>query len=130
MPAYNTKQRKILLEYLTAHRDMQLSAGQIAKDLKEQGISLSAVYRNLAALEEDGKVAPVRKGNCRQVLYRFVADSHCHEHLHLFCKKCGKTYHMDSAETDIFVNIIAKNDNFSIDKSDTVLYGLCKVCQE
>ena len=54
MQAYMTQPRKRLLSYLHGHADETLSAGQIAQDLPE--ISVSAVYRNLSALEKDGAV--------------------------------------------------------------------------
>jgi Fur family ferric uptake transcriptional regulator len=130
MSAYVTKQRKILLDYLSAHTDQQLCASKIATDLKDEGISLSAVYRNLATLEADGKVKRNTKGGTREVYYQYVDDECCKEHLHLYCKKCGKTFHLDTEETSMFVNRIALNDNFKIDKSDTILYGVCKICQE
>ena len=55
MPRYSTRQRKLLLDYLSAHPHQLLSAGEIARDLREREVSLSAVYRNLAQLEAEGK---------------------------------------------------------------------------
>ncbi len=129
MPNYSTKQRRALIDYLSSHTDEQLSAGIIAKELKAQGISLSAVYRNLRTLEAEGKVRRNTKDGSRQVFYRYVDNDNCKGHLHLCCKKCGKTFHMQSEETEKLVNSIAENDNFKIDKSDTILYGMCKMCQ-
>ena len=51
-----TKQRKALLAFLSAHADEELTARQMEQALSEQGISISAVYRNLADLEKEGKV--------------------------------------------------------------------------
>lgn len=48
------RQRKRLLEYLSEHTDEQMSARQIADALATDEISVSAVYRNLSALEEEG----------------------------------------------------------------------------
>lgn len=129
MPNYNTKQRRVLLDYLSSHTDELLSAGIIANDLKARGISLSAVYRNLATLEAEGKVRRNTKGGSRQVFYQYIDNDHCKGHLHLYCKKCGKTFHMHLDETERFVNSIAKNDDFQIDKANTILYGMCKMCQ-
>ena len=49
VPKYMTKQRKALLRYLSQHADETLSAKQIEAALSGEGISISAVYRNLAA---------------------------------------------------------------------------------
>ena len=60
MSRYSTRQRKLLLDYLSAHPHQLLSAGEIARDLREREVSLSAVYRNLAQLEAEGKIFVIR----------------------------------------------------------------------
>lgn len=63
MAKYLTRQRKRLLEYLSEHTDEQMSARQIADALAADEISVSAVYRNLSALEEEGLLKrSVREG--------------------------------------------------------------------
>ena len=63
MAKYLTRQRKRLLEYLSEHTDEQISARQIAEDLAADQISISAVYRNISALEEEGRLKrSVREG--------------------------------------------------------------------
>ena len=84
MQAYMTQPRKRLLTYLHGHADETLSAGQIAQDLPE--ISVSAVYRNLSALEKDGAVQKVAKAGSREVFYRYKKAEECRAHLHLSCK--------------------------------------------
>ena len=128
MQAYMTQPRKRLLSYLHSHADETLSAGQISEDLPE--ISVSAIYRNLSALEQDGAVRKVVKGGTREVFYQYTAAEQCREHLHLSCKKCGKTFHMDPEETDALARSMALLDRFALDRNDTVLYGLCELCQE
>ena len=56
MPRYSTRQREALLAFLNAHGHELLSASQIADGLRAQQVSISAVYRNLADLEREGKV--------------------------------------------------------------------------
>lgn len=89
MPVYQTQTRKLLLDYLQSHADESLSAGKISEDLPQ--ISVSAVYRNLAALERDGAVCAVSRTGSRERLYRFAAAEQCKSHLHLSCTKCGRT---------------------------------------
>ena len=45
MAKYSTRQRDILLSYLEAHADEQMSIQKIASDLEEQKVSSSAVYQ-------------------------------------------------------------------------------------
>ena len=128
MQAYMTKPRKRLLTYLQSHPDETLSAGQISQDLSE--ISVSAVYRNLSAMEEEGSVRRVSKAGSREVFYQYLDAGQCREHIHLSCKKCGKTFHMGQDETEELVKSIAALDRFAVDRSETVLYGLCEQCQQ
>ncbi|MBQ3331538.1 MAG: transcriptional repressor [Ruminococcus sp.] len=128
MPKYITKQRKILTDYLMQHIDENLSAGQIAEALSDT-ISKSAVYRNLADMEAEGKLHRVMGGGGREVIYRYSGSHACSQSLHLSCKKCGKTVHMQQQLADSLVQSVAQNDDFAIDKGETVIYGVCAACQ-
>ncbi len=130
MAKYLTRQRKLLLDYLAAHTDETLSAGQIAGALSDKGISTSAIYRNLAALEEEGRIRRSAKPGSQEAYYRYADAERCRGHLHLSCLRCGKTVHLEEAETAVLAECLAKNEGFSLDRNDTVLYGLCADCQK
>lgn len=130
MPKYMTKQRKALLEFLSNHADEELSARHIAELLNDDSVSISAVYRNLSALEQEGKIRRVTKSGSREVFYQYTDCHECKDCLHLSCEKCGKTYHMNMPDADRLVQALAQNDEFAIDKSNTVLYGICKDCNK
>ncbi len=129
MQRYSTKQRRAMLDYMIRHKDESVSANQIAEELKENGISISAVYRNLASLEEEGKVTKISKGGSRKVYYRYTAAEDCRSHIHLSCRQCGKTYHMDIPATEALVSNVEKDSDFSVDRSSSVLYGICGSCR-
>ena len=130
MPRYSTKQRKLLLSLLYNNADRPLSASDIAKLLTNEGISLSAVYRNLSDLEKDGKVQRLTVGGKNKVYYRYTGAKECEKHLHLSCFKCGKTFHMDTPLTNTVINDVFEGSDFKIDSASTVLYGICKKCME
>ncbi len=130
MAKYVTNQRRILLEYLCTHHDELLSARAIADALAHENISISAVYRNLAELEKSGEVHRVSKSGSREVYYQYTAAGECRECLHLSCKECGKTYHMSMGAAELVTSSIAKSEMFDIDKSDTIIYGVCKGCRK
>ena len=130
MPKYMTKQRKNLLAFLEQHADEELSAKIIESELGGMGVSISAVYRNLSDLEKEGKVRRISKSGSREVFYLYTDAHACRESLHVSCEKCVKTYHMNSQCADMLINNLAQNDEFTIDKSDTVLYGVCKACKK
>lgn len=129
MPAYSTKQRKLLLDYLSQHTDEKLSAKQIAFALRDKSISLSAVYRNLSVLEKAGAIKRYGVSESREIIYQFIDEKNCKEHLHLSCKKCGRIFHLNSKDSEIFIKIIADNESFTVDRAKTVVYGICKDCQ-
>ena len=130
MSKYMTKQRKAMLAYLSAHADEKLSAKQLESALAGEGVSISAVYRNLSELEKEGKIRRVNQSGSREVFYQYTDGAHCKECLHLSCEKCGKTYHMNMQGAEMLIQNLAQSDEFTIDKANTVLYGICKQCRK
>lgn len=130
MSKYMTKQRKLLLDYLQAHPDEPMSAGQISEAVEDAPVSASAVYRNLAELEADGKVRRLSRAGSREVFFQYMDALDCRNCLHLNCTKCGKTFHMSTPGTDRVVRDVERSDFFRVDKSETVLYGVCRACRK
>lgn len=121
MAKYNTKQRMMFISFLESNPD----SGFCAKDIKEAigDISLSAVYRNLAALEKEGCI---RKHADK---YEYIGSKKCKSCLHMNCKSCGKSFHLSGVFSEFIINNVFSNERFEIDKNDTVLYGICKNCR-
>lgn len=130
MLKYATRQRAALLQYLEDHIDESLSAVQITEALAQSGISKSAVYRNLAALEAEGLIDRSAKSGTKTIFYRYHGSELCREHIHMSCRKCGRTYHMDAGATNRLLDSVEEASNFQIDKASTVLYGVCADCRE
>ena len=130
MPKYSTKQRKALVDYLILHPDEPLSAKQIADATQADGVSLSAVYRNIAAMEAEGLLRPYVREGGHEVLYRFCGADACRQMLHLTCSRCGKTTHMNAPATDTLIGQVAQDAGFRVDRTATVLYGVCSTCSE
>jgi len=130
MAQYATKQRGALLAFLSDHADTPLTAKAIAEALSPEGVSLSAVYRNLAELEKEGRLQRITKDGSRQVYYRFTDAEGCRSHLHLSCFKCGKTFHMEAPVTEELLHTVAQGAHFDVDSSATILYGICEACQK
>ncbi len=128
MPTYLTRQRKLLYEYLCEHADETLSASQITEALGKSGVSQSAVYRNLSALEQEGKIRRSLKVGSTEACYRYMDAEPCRGHLHLSCVGCGRVVHMDNEEMQRLSDSLSKTDGFKLSCSQTVLYGLCSEC--
>lgn len=129
MAKYMTRQRRVLLSYLSGRADELLSVREIADALEAEDVSRSAVYRNVAELEAEGTLRRDRGGDAREVYYRYAGAADCKECLHLSCKRCGRTFHMASGGADELTRTVEKTEGFSVDRSDTVLYGVCAACK-
>lgn len=130
MPKYMTRQRKVLLGFLSQHTGESFSAKQIAASLADENISISAVYRNLADLEADRTIRRIMKGRCREAYYQYIAPDQSKAYLNLSCKSCGRTYHLSMEDTAHLISQVAIREKFAVDRQNTVLYGLCKNCQD
>ncbi len=130
MPKYMTRQRKILLDYLSEHTGEALCPAKIIDALAGENISMSAIYRNLADLEKEGKLKRYTKPGSTEVYYRYADAEPCRGHLHLSCVQCGRTVHMEQEDADRLAESLAKTEGFALNCSDTVLYGLCSKCRK
>lgn len=130
MAKYLTRQRKRLLAYLSEHTDEQMTARQIADALAKDNISISAVYRNLSALEEEGLLKRSVREGTREVFYQYIAAEECKDSLHLSCQVCGKSIHLGDAEAELLLDSTLKSTGFQIDKTETILYGVCADCRK
>ena len=130
MVRYATRQRTVLLEYLSRHHDENLTPRGIASALESEGISLSAVYRNLASLEAEGRVRRVTVGAGREASFQYADAEECRASLHMSCVRCGRTFHMSAPDAELIEACLRQNECFSIDRSSTVLYGTCAECSK
>jgi len=129
MRFYRTEQRKSILNYLEGKHDQCVTAGEIA-DALFPAVSKSAVYRNLADLEQEGRVVRVTLSGERSSGYRY-ADTHtCKGKIHISCVRCGKTEHVSSSAARAFEAALAASDGFSLNKSECLLYGICPTCRQ
>ena len=130
MAKYHTRQRKRLLEYLSEHTDEQMTAHQIAEALAADNISISAIYRNLSVLEEEGLLKRSVLEGTREVFYQYIAAEECKDSLHLSCYICRKSIHLGKAETNHLLQSTLESTGFQIDKLGTILYGVCANCRK
>ena len=96
----------------------------------EERISISAVYRNLSALEEEGILKRSIRENTREVYYQYIAAEGCKDSLHLSCRVCGKSIHLGEKETEQLLHSTLESTGFQIDKTETILYGVCADCRK
>ena len=63
MHGYNTQQRQLLLEYFSHHVDESVSTSEVIEGLRGRPVSISAIYRNLSLLEQEGKLRRTSKAD-------------------------------------------------------------------
>ena len=126
---YMTEQRKLLQTFFMQHPHELFSAKEIAESLEKAKISVSAVYRSLSDLEQDGLISRRAKSGSRGFFYQYTGAADCREHIHLTCKKCGKTVHITSEDTEVLTQKVSQYKHFLLDKEETILYGTCETCQ-
>lgn len=129
MSNYSTVQRSRILSLLRENSDQQYSAKRIADSFLKEPISLSAVYRNLSLLEQNGAVVRIVRAGEKEKYYQYIDTDSCRESIHLVCLKCGSTIHLNNNETEQLIHNVLQVDGFVINKPKTILYGVCSSCQ-
>lgn len=129
--SYNTKQSKLVYEFLQNNPDKHFSAEEVYFALINNGdnIGRTTVYRQLDKLCDEKKVRKFFSGENNACCYQLESE-HCHNHYHLKCSSCGTLIHTECDFLDKLTNHIFNDHQFKIDGSRTVLYGICKNCRE
>ena len=128
--SYKTKQRDVILNFFKKNYDKSFSAKEIFEKVKNENISISAIYRNLAELERLGKVRKMNKKGSSSFFYQFGGCDECCGHVHLSCIDCGKTVHLSNVDSEFISSNVLKNSNFDPDESGTVVFGRCNSCSK
>ena len=129
--AYQTEQKRILIQFLTEHREQAFAIEELAERMKAYGPHApgkSTVYRLMLHLLEEKRVRRFVEEDGRRFLYQLLEDEHCHEHLHLKCNRCGRLLHLDEHLSREFLERVRGVAAFSVSNDDTVLFGLCADC--
>jgi Fur family ferric uptake transcriptional regulator len=126
---YETKQSKLVYDFLQKNTQKHFSAEEVYFAIKENGdnIGRTTVYRQLDRLVEEHKARKFFSGDNNSCCYQFESES-CHNHYHLRCSSCGTLIHTECDFLDKLSQHIFNDHNFKIDGSKTVLYGICKNC--
>ena len=130
MSKYKTEQRKTLIDYFESNNHRSLSAQDIHTDLKEQGISISAIYRNLAEMEKDGIVYKVAENSRPGVFYQYIDPDKCTNLIHLKCITCDATLHLNKHISQMMVAYAKDEYGFVINCTGAFMYGECAICSQ
>lgn len=122
--SYNTHQRNELIGFFEKNKDRSFTSEEAASSLSH--IPQSTLYRLLGKLKEEGVITENgREGRC--VLYRYQGTE-CPEHMHIRCKECGRTEHLDEETTREIEKLVASDSGFQALNS-TIFEGICSECR-
>lgn len=128
----NTKQKELVIKFLTENRDKHLTAEEILISIKKENkdISQATVYRILGQLVSSNVVRKYIANDNKKACYQYVDSvNKCNMHYHLICEKCGETIHFESKKLELLKSDILKEKNFDINLQKIVFYGICKNCK-
>ena len=126
--AYETRQGRLLQEYLEGLGGRHVSVQEIAENLPEK-VGISTIYRQLEKLEARGLVRKyINDGE--PACYQYTEDGTpgCHGHLHLKCGECGRLIHVECEEFDRLAEHLLREYGFRTDPLRTSVYGVCRDC--
>ena len=123
--AYQTRQGKLLLDYLRTQGTRHVSVPEIAESLPER-IGTATIYRQLDKLAARGLV---RKyvGDGDPACYQYVPEGGeaCARHFHLKCASCGALIHLECEEMDRLTEHVFREHGFRTDLTRSAFYGTC-----
>ena len=128
--AYDTKQRRLVEDFLKENKNMHFSAEDVYYGLINAGgkIGRTTVYRQLDRLSKDGNAKKFFTGDNDAFCYQYIDGEECANHYHLKCTKCGKLFHMQCDFIDRMAEHIYNDHKFTVEKTKIVIYGLCEDC--
>lgn len=127
--SYETKQSKLVYEFLENHPENHFSAEDVYFSLISDGkrIGRTTVYRQLDRLVAEDKAQKFITGENGACCYQ-LTSCECHNHYHLKCSECGELIHTECDFLDKLCGHIFADHKFTVDTSKTVLYGVCQKC--
>lgn len=131
MDTYNTKQKKIILDFLQKNSDVLFTCEDVHTLLREAGtpVGKTTVYRFLESFCKTGKIRKIKDNTQKSASYQYIDESlDCKSHLHLKCISCGRFIHLGCELVNSISNHISEHHSFKIDNSKTVIYGFCEAC--
>lgn len=130
MSKYQTEQRKKLISLFKNKQHHTLSVHDIYLALEENDISMSAIYRNLSEMVNEGLLCKVSEQNRSGSLYQYVDPDHCAGIIHFKCESCDATFHLDKSISQMIISIAQEHHGFTVNGSSAFLYGKCENCSQ
>lgn len=125
---YRTAKREALIDFLRDAGDVAYTPEELCAQLCPQGRGRSTLYRQIAALTEDGLLRRITDGEGSRVTYQYVGGERCDEHLHLKCRECGALTHLEGGTHLLLREHLLDEAGFQLEDG-AILFGLCRGCR-
>ncbi len=128
---YKTKAKDLILEYAKLHREKKFSALDVFEYVSDEAkpINMTTIYRNLDKMTEAQVLLKYKMAGDERAMYQYVEpDTHCHNHLHMHCKNCGRILHFECSFMDELRKHCLEHHGFMLECDGSILNGLCKEC--
>ena len=124
---YKTGKKEKIIELLSRNSDSSYTLEEICTAVLDEGKGKSTVYRLVSELVADGCIRRISDGMTRHCTYQYIGGAHCHNHMHLKCKGCGRLIHLDEEISHELESKVLSLGGFVIE-SGTLLFGTCADC--
>ncbi len=131
---YHTKQRDLLLQYLSNEPGIHTTASDVCTYLRQQGMPIgqSTVYRQLESLVAEGVVRKYIIDASSPACFEYVGEAAregADSCFHCKCERCGALIHLHCDELAAVRSHLFDAHGFRLDPLRTVFYGLCENCK-
>ena len=115
-----------ILDIFRKSDERHLSAEDVYRFLiaEKIDIGLATVYRVLTQFEQAGILSRSQFDGGKSIFELNDGDHHDH----LICTHCGSVTEFNDAEIEKRQHKIARDNGFTLESHDMVLYGVCKNC--
>jgi Fur family ferric uptake transcriptional regulator len=129
---YNTRQGKLIMDYLTSLGDVHVTVNDIADHFRHETretIGLTTIYRHLEKLVNAGTICKYTPRVGESACYQYIGpDKTYGDRFHLKCENCGKLIHLQCDFLDKIPGHLKDEHYFQINLLKTVFYGRCEDC--
>ncbi len=129
---YNTKARRLIIEFLEKYSDNTVSATDIINYLKKTDITVNkaTVYRCLNKLNKEKRLLKFTDEETQKSVYRLInEESDCNEHLHIKCVNCGRLMHLECELMEEIRNHLHNDHGYELKCDGSIIYVVCNKCR-
>ncbi len=131
--SYHTKTSGLIAKFIQTKMERGWTAAELSSFLKENGVNVNktTVYRNLDKLTQDGRLIRRKSATSDGFFYQTAEEeSHCAEHMHFMCSKCGSVIHLSDKKTERYLKSLSDDLGLQINLNLSSLNGICPKCKK